>query len=88
MWPACLTGVASLSVWLEDATTDAELDDGIRHRLALYQADILDDETVKGEIDRVIAAVVRNWALFNWRSLLVNISAVVGAQWGFAAQLT
>jgi hypothetical protein len=58
MWPACLAGLASLSGWLEDARTEADLDEAIEHGLALYRMEVLDDETVSDAVNRVIAAVV------------------------------
>jgi hypothetical protein len=51
--------VASLSGWLEDAVTDADLDEAITHGLTLYRMELLTDETVSTAINRVIEAVVR-----------------------------
>ena len=48
-----------MSGWLEDATTDADLDEAIKHGLALFNAGIVDGKLVQRELAAVLRAVMQ-----------------------------
>jgi hypothetical protein len=57
VWPAVATALASLSGGLDDAETDDELAESVRHGLSLWRAEIVSDDAVCSEVDAVISAV-------------------------------
>jgi hypothetical protein len=57
-WPAMATALADVSGWLEDATTDEELDEAVRHGLTLAEGGVVTVEHVMDRMLGTIAAVV------------------------------
>jgi hypothetical protein len=57
-WPELATALASLSGWLDDAKTDAELDEAIGHGRSLLDAGILDEAAVQAECQRLVCVLM------------------------------
>jgi hypothetical protein len=57
-WPAAAVAACDLAGCLEDAQTDADLDDGLAHFQTLLSAEIVTGEQWREEIGRVVAALM------------------------------
>lgn len=59
LWPEAAVAAVSLAGWLEDAETDADLDEGLVHFQMCHSAEVLGTETWFREIAEVIEGVCR-----------------------------
>jgi hypothetical protein len=57
-WPAYATALACQSGWLDDADTEAELDDAIQQGRRLLESGIIDAADLDETVGRVIAEVM------------------------------
>ena len=58
-WPAVAVALPSLSGGLEDATTDEELDDAVRHGASLLDMEIITFDTLHAEARMVMETFLR-----------------------------
>lgn len=59
LWPEAMTAAVALSGMLDDAQSDDDLIEGVRHFVALYEAGIFTAEQWTAETDSVIGAVAK-----------------------------
>ena len=59
-WPAFATALARLSGGLDDATSDAELADAVRHGLSLINAEVIPPDNLAHEANAVVEEI-RQW---------------------------
>jgi hypothetical protein len=57
-WPEVATALASLSGWLDDASTDNDLDEAIGQGRSLLDAGILDEAAVEDECERLVCLLM------------------------------
>lgn len=55
-WPEAATAAVMLAGYLDDALTDADLDEALAHLQTLHSAGVVDDDQWKATIDEVISA--------------------------------
>ena len=60
-WPACCVAMCDLAGCLEDAQSEEDLDEGVKHYEALVGSDVMDTSRLEGEVIAVIEAVME-WA--------------------------